>query len=146
MKDREALEFQATRILLPTDYSPGSDAAVVWAKGLSRLLNAEVLIVHVIEPLWKPESREESQARLDRLAEEFPRARTLIIDSAPGQIGEHIAKIAERDADLVVMGTHGRSGVKRMLIGSVAEHVVRNCRKPVLTVRMEQEAAAAPPD
>jgi nucleotide-binding universal stress UspA family protein len=54
-----------------------------------------------------------------------------------------IVKIGDSEADLVVMGTHGRSGFKRMFMGSVAEYVVRNCVKPVLTIRMEDQAIKA---
>jgi nucleotide-binding universal stress UspA family protein len=139
MERREEPAFQVTRILLPTDYSPGAEAAMAWAKGLSRLLSAEVTIMHVIEPRqWMPEPHQESQAQLDRLASDFPRARTLIVDGSPGEM---IVKIGDTEADLVVMGTHGRSGFKRMFMGSVAEYVVRNCVKPVLTIRMEDKTA-----
>jgi nucleotide-binding universal stress UspA family protein len=140
MEQREERGFQVTRILLPTDYSPGAEAAMAWAKGLSRLLNAEVTIMHVVETLYKPEAREESQVQLDRLAGEFPRVRTLVVDGSPGEM---IVKIGDSEADLVVMGTHGRSGFKRMFMGSVAEYVVRNCVKPVLTIRMEDQAIKA---
>jgi nucleotide-binding universal stress UspA family protein len=52
-----------------------------------------------------------------------------------------IARVAEeRDADLIVMGTHGRKGLSHLLIGSVAEHIVRTAPCPVLTIRPEEEA------
>jgi nucleotide-binding universal stress UspA family protein len=139
MEQGEERGFHVAKILLPTDYSPGAEAAISWAKGLSRLLDAEVTIMHVIEPRqWMPEPRGECQAQLDRLAAEFPKARTLLVDGSPG---EEISKFGDNEADLVVMGTHGRSGLKRMFMGSVAEYVVRTCRKPVLTIRMEEKAA-----
>jgi nucleotide-binding universal stress UspA family protein len=140
MERREERGIEITRILLATDYSSGAEAAVVWAKELSRRLNAEVTVVHVVDPRQLvPEPRLASQAQLDRVAGEFARARTLLLDGSPGEM---IVRAGD-NADLVVMGTHGRTGVKRMVMGSVAEYVVRNCRKPVLTVRMKDVAAPA---
>jgi len=143
-----------SRILVPTDFSPTSDAALEHARALARAFGAELQLVHVFEdPLLSgaitaeayvpeaPEVREalmnEAQARLaHRIRPEDQdalRATGEIITGSPASaIADHAARVG---ASLIVMGTHGRGGVAHLLLGSVAERVVRTARCPVLTVR-----------
>jgi nucleotide-binding universal stress UspA family protein len=139
------------RILHPTDFSPASGAALARAVAMAKAERAELLIVHVMSltfPLMgdgyvSPKVYEEMEASsrayadkqlgrvLARARKAGVRARTLLLSGVPY---EQIVR-ASRRADLVVMGTHGRAGLARFFLGSVAERVVTNARCPVLTVR-----------
>lgn len=153
-KDRQALNL----ILVPTDASPGAEPALRWAATLANISNADTILLHVLDFLtpalaaatpqmememgvliadqFIQQAREEANATIARLASELPRVRTIIRDGRPRDIILEVA--AEVHADLIVMGTHGRSGLAHMLLGSVAEHVVRYSRIPVLTVRQTE--------
>jgi universal stress protein A len=138
-------------ILAAVDFSDPSLAALRYAADLARALKAEIEIVHVVEPLiyapmigsavdlerFREEQERAAQLRLnslaDRLRRKGVRCRTqLKVGGAPSAILD-LAK--RRAADLIVMATEGRHGVGRLLLGSVAERVVRNSPCPVLTVR-----------
>ena len=143
-----------SRILVPTDFSPTSDAALEHARALARAFSAELRLVHVFEdPLlagavaaeaYVPEApgvrtalMKEAQERLThRLRPEDREALSasgeIITGSPASAITEHAARIG---ASLIVMGTHGRGGMAHLLLGSVAERVVRTAACPVLTVR-----------
>jgi len=150
------------RILVPTDGSSGGERAVEHAVELAATHGAEVHALYVIstvgygglprETSWegiRDALATEGETALDRIREltgpaDVPVEGT-IVEGAPAQrIVEHADEI---DCDLIVMGTHGRSGVDRLLLGSVAEHVVRSATVPVLTVRVEtaDESRAATP-
>lgn len=145
------------RIVLATDFSPYAEAALRWADALSRTFKAELIIIHALDLTLgglaglTPEVaafpvadqlvdrlRQEAKTEIKRLAKRFPRARTVIKESPPRAMLLHAA--SEVDADLIVVGTHGRTGLAHMLIGSVAEHVVRHSLVPVLTVRLAEPA------
>ena len=139
------------KILVATDFSAAADSAERLAFQLARLLGAELHIVHVRVILEDPLMAEEQQLEIERLMssadeatkEEFDRTRggdqriaveTHLIRSVSAS--EAIVETAsELQCDLIVMGTHGRRGIKHMLLGSVAETVVRSVEIPVLTVR-----------
>ncbi len=143
------------RILHPTDFSEGADRARAVALRLARALSAELVLLHVLAPI-APESEEIAardvlervravrrawaEAELERRTVEAHRAGVAVHGLL--RAGEPSVEIAHAatDADLVVMGTAGRSGVGRLLVGSVADRVIRRARCPVLTVR--QDAAA----
>jgi len=133
-------------ILHPTDFSERSQYAFWLACSLARDYGARLVVLHVAVPavvygegVVVPPSPEElraaTQEQLDRL--QAPRAdvraeRRL----AEGDAVEEILRVAkEANADLIVMGTHGRTGLGRLLMGSVAEQVVRRASCPVLTVK-----------
>jgi universal stress protein A len=139
------------RILCPVDFSPESDRAMHYAGELANQLNAELTLVHALEtvdyivnqglgyiPTTFNDDREVwAQDRLDQLAHalsiHYSLPNTQILR---GTVHSAISEAAGRlNADLVVMGTHGRTGVGHMLLGSVAEKVVRTCPVPVLTLR-----------
>ncbi|HSE93925.1 MAG TPA: universal stress protein [Methylomirabilota bacterium] len=145
------------RILVPTDFSAPSEEAWKTACRLGRVLGAELILVHVfVEPplysegpfsgervrevyaagrAWVEKTLEEwaAGARAEGLA-----ARVLVRVGVPHR--EILALAAYERADLLVVGTHGRGGVERALIGSVADRVIRLAPCPVLSVRGPAEA------
>jgi nucleotide-binding universal stress UspA family protein len=149
-----------TRILVPTDFSETADAALAYAKTLAANLGASLHLLHVLpdpgvvasfaNEVYVPpppdlreralaDARKSLRARL--LPDEemrFAGTRAVV----EGLSAKEIVTYADEHAiDVIVMGTHGRRGIAHFLLGSVAEHVVRTARCPVLTVR---HAAAAP--
>jgi nucleotide-binding universal stress UspA family protein len=139
------------RILVPTDFSNCSAEAADFAADLARKLGAAVELVTVIETasLWQAlggwVAIEEVIARVQDQAEKdlarFEKAhfagsaglRRKVLD---GQTDKKIVQAAEKSGcDLIVMGTHGRTGLKRLFLGSVTEKVLRQSPVPVLTVR-----------
>lgn len=152
-----------TRILVPTDFSPPSDAALEYARMLAAKFGASLRLLHVIdEPTpasnfvadgYAPTTDDIRDALLTqargRLAYAMNVAdRTHFHATANAVIGMPAPAIVDYAAatgtDLIVMGTHGRTGLAHMLMGSVAEHVVRTAGCPVLTVRgvrVAEEAA-----
>lgn len=140
-------------ILCPTDFSAPSEAALEHALELARRFGAGVRLIHAIElPPYLSQSpfvelatggvtlQEHMRARSDRaLADRLagvgvPEGVRLTHEVLEGDPRRAILAASE-DADLIVMGTHGRTGIAQLLMGSVAEHVVRMSEVPVLTVR-----------
>ncbi|MGE3541703.1 MAG: universal stress protein [Candidatus Tectimicrobiota bacterium] len=141
------------RLLVPTDFSTHAAHAVVQACALAAQDKAQVLLVHVIpttelDPTmlaWWQQHAQEVQAaaaqQLRRLAaEQAVPVETLVIWGHPPS---EICRLArERASDLIVMSTHGRTGLSHVLLGSVAERVVRHAPCAVLIVRALPHAAA----
>lgn len=141
-------------ILVPTDLSEGAETALDYACDLATPLGARVHLLHVIgiPVLGVPELGvaltstvidsliQDNQAALDKIAE--AKAATTTIGQVllkTGDARDVINQTAkELQIDLIVMGTHGRRGVSRALLGSVTETVVRSAPCPVLAVRMKQ--------
>lgn len=139
--------FAVKHILVPTDFSETSERALDAAVEIARTFRARLTLLHVwsvpnmgyAEGLNWPlaEMEEAARAALDDVQ---ARTRTMHVetDSVLG-IGAEWEKILElvkaRNIDLVVMGTHGRRGLSRVLLGSVTERVVRLSPVPVLTIR-----------
>jgi nucleotide-binding universal stress UspA family protein len=143
-----------TRILVPTDFSATSDEALACAKTLAGLFGASLHVLHAFEdpftaaafsaeisstvPLsLREESLRDAVARLDeRLPADQKTMFNGTTDIVTGRPAKVILDYAETlGADLIVMGTHGRSGMAHLLLGSVAERVARGAEAPVLTVR-----------
>ena len=141
------------RILHASDFSPASASAFARAVAAARKDRAELILVHVMGPVipaiadgyMAPHvyedldraARRQAQKQLDRLAGKARtagvRVTTLLREGSPA---EQIARAARsKRADVVVMGTHGRTGLPRLFLGSVAERVVGAAPCPVLTVR-----------
>lgn len=136
------------RILAPVDFSDPSPPALRYARLLGEATGAEVILLYVIEPVAYPaelgvvvnleaDLAERAQGELDKLRERhfagFPRTRTLVCH---GVADQEIIETAKREgAGMIVLGTHGFSGLKHLLLGSTAERVVRGASCPVLTVR-----------
>ena len=124
----------AARILVPTDFSPLSTLALEHAIALASLCRASIHLMHVQADARKVDAEE------PRLAGFVARchAEAIVVTSqvCAGQPAAAIVKAAaDRAVDLIVLGTHGRQGVAHLMLGSVAEHVVRTAPCPVLTVR-----------
>jgi nucleotide-binding universal stress UspA family protein len=137
-------------ILYPTDFSPQSGPAFLVACSLARDLKARLIVLHVLEqptfvysgvvmaPPPPPTSDEERRTLLARLQRVRPLDVTLAVEHRleVGDPATGILQVAqELGCDLIVLGTHGRTGLKRLLMGSVAEQVVREAVCPVLTVK-----------
>jgi nucleotide-binding universal stress UspA family protein len=137
------------KILFPTDFSDASDAPLATASSLARDNNSKLLIVHVHEPnvvyaeglgaaygALSLEQREDSKALLESVKPAFPGidVERRLLDGAPADAIVDFAR-SEEGVDLIVMGTHGRTGITRLLMGSVAEAIVRKAPCPVLTMK-----------
>jgi nucleotide-binding universal stress UspA family protein len=138
-------------ILVPSDFSECSDAAVRYGLELARRFDAKLHLLHVIQdPATQPWAAEGLSIPLldaveqwqkgakERLAASVPAAdagRVTVVTAIANPYPEILRYAEEHEVDLIVMGTHGRSGVSHMLLGSIAERVVRRAPCPVLTVR-----------
>ena len=142
--------IQLTRILLPSDFSELSSEATKYACALAEQFDAELHVLHVHEDVVIPgypvgvdwdkrtqEAKRAAEAKLeDVLDATWVEGRTVVKATADGPPFLEIIRYAKKhDIDLIVMATHGRSAVAHLLIGSVAEKVVRKAPCPVLTVR-----------
>ena len=142
------------KILCATDFSDAGQAAETQALVLARALGAELVYVHVnmetelygegalgmseVQQVYDSERRWAQDALAQRVAAteaRSVRARAIIRTGAPHD--EIVAAVQAESPDMLVIGTHGRSGLDRLLLGSVAERVVRMAPCPVLTVRPE---------
>lgn len=146
--------MHAKKIVFPTDFSTSSDAALEHAAGLARDMGGRLLIVHVEEPplaygggemyygVPEPDhgAVEKMLAKVKPHTADVGYEHHLLI----GSPADEIVRFAdEQSADLIVMGTHGRSGLRRMLMGSVAEAVVRRANCPVFTFKQPHGSTAA---
>ena len=138
-------------ILVPTDFSEGAEEALSYACELASRLGATVHLVNVvgIPALGVPElGVAVAASMIDQIVSDNQKALDKLMSDHSGKamIGRGVLKTGDaRDAinqaavelgcDLIVMGTHGRRGVTRVLLGSVAETVVRTAPCPVLTIR-----------
>ena len=143
-------------IFHPTDFSPASNAAFRKAIELTRALHGRLALVHILSPLVIPvvgpeayisaatyselerRTRNSAARHLKGLAARAKRAgvrtSTRLIEGVP--VADRIVRAARAQrADVIVMGTHGRTGVTRLVLGSVAARVVATAPCPVLTVR-----------
>jgi glycine betaine transporter len=142
------------RILWPTDFSPLAAAALPHALKLAVDSGAELVVLHVLPTpavyavpdmsgaIWQrieDETRAIGEAKLRRVTEQIKaraprlRARNLLVQGVPF---DQIVRAAKRlRCDLIVLATHGRTGLRHAVMGSVAENVVRRASCPVLTVR-----------
>ncbi len=138
-------------ILFPTDFTEASVKVLPYARYLAEKLGAKIIVLFVVEELAKyahfyvPHSaldnleaelmesaKKKMELFMDDYFSDFPQAESLVLR---GDIAEEIIKTAEeKNVDLIVMGTHGRKGLEKILLGSVAERVVKNSPCPVMTV------------
>lgn len=144
-------------ILVPTDFSAAARYGIVKAAELAREVGAKVTLCHVLDPSpltpfgepdgthsLGPDAEKAIHAALTQILEEHfadvPQKKTAIIMSQSA--AEGICSYAEKEAtDLIVVSTHGRTGLAHLLIGSVAERLVRHAPCPVLSVRAIADAA-----
>lgn len=149
------------RILVATDFSDASEAAVRYGRALAEAFGAALDVLHVMEDpfIFAPTSEgylppphyfdELEKAARDRLEQVIPpadrpklKAKLAIKKGSP--FVEIVRYAKDADIDLVVMGTHGRGPIAHMLMGSVAEKVVRKAPCPVLTVRHPEHEFVMP--
>ena len=139
------------RILAPVDFSPGSQAAVECAAWFARAHGASLDLLHVYElppplasivpgsdasaDLWA--ERSGARAHLEALVAALPAGAPLRVSlRVLAGFADQVILAEARGYDLVVMGTHGRTGLDRLVMGSVAERVVRAAPCPVLTLHL----------
>lgn len=143
------------QILVPVDGSPTSEKALDEAIRLARLNGARLRLLHVVDDLAYVTGFESAANYLNEIIplmhaageklldgyrqkalDQGVEADSVLIDDKPGRICDHVAEQAMRaKADLIVVGSHGRRGVGRVLLGSDAELIVRHAPVPVLVVR-----------
>jgi universal stress protein A len=141
--------FKLKRILVPVDFSDCSRKALAYAVPFAKQFGAEIVLLHVVQPYLavaevaaidtvaiRNQARETAKGELKKLRlsiAEDVQIRTLVRMGNPAH--EIVKSAATVDADLILLSTHGRTGLGRVLFGSVAEHVTRYAKCPVLTVR-----------
>jgi universal stress protein A len=144
--------MNAKKILFPTDFSIAADAGLPEAEALAKARGATLLVLHVQEPMMAydgafyygpPEPMTET---LDKMLHEIiPADRTIPVEHrlAMGDPATEIVRTAnDEHVDMIVIGTHGRRGLSRFLMGSVAESVIRHAPCPVLTYKTPKRVAA----
>jgi len=141
------------RVLVPTDFSDGAAGGLEWARALARAFDAEIVLLHVVDlgATWVPlsgpavfpaptpasavaEVADLAKTALHALGQDAPEVTQRLVRT--GHPREQIPEVAlEVGADMIVMGSHGRRGMSHLVIGSVAEYVVRHATVPVLIIR-----------
>ncbi len=149
------------RILVPVDGSPTSTRGLDEAIRLAKLTGASIRLVHVLDQMvfmtgmetytldvigiLKEAGERIVQEMKARVAAGGIEATSFVSEALAGRVCDVVAEQAKAfDADLIVLGTHGRRGVGRLLIGSDAEQIVRNASVPVLLVRALPLAQSSP--
>ncbi len=143
-----------SKILCPVDYSSASHEALEHAVSLARALDASLLVAHVelpskpplgkVEPAGRQQTEEQAQARklVDELCANSDTQVSHEFLVVKGDPAAEIVRLARQEAvDVIVMATSGRSGWRRLLMGSVAESVMRDAPCPVLTCRQALDPA-----
>ncbi len=147
------------RILVPIDFSPPSAHALTYAAKLARSVHAGLIVLHVVDQTYLADTvaLRRANPRFAELLEEqwrVAQSELLRVRARQQRAGRHVRTLLRRgppaptivntakreDADLIVMATHGRTGMAHLLIGSVAERVVRTATCAVLTVRHRSAA------
>ena len=148
--DDPLLHAKLQRILVPLDFSQPSQRAVRFARDWAKRFGAQVCLLHVIEPTLtvtefgmvparpgQPDLADLAKTALEKLAKkEFPAGMSVRVEIRRGVPYDEIAIAAGKwKADLIIIATHGRTGLSHVLLGSTAERVVRHAPCPVLTLR-----------
>ncbi|HYG34803.1 MAG TPA: universal stress protein [Clostridia bacterium] len=152
-----ANSLQLKRILVPTDFSECSLQALDYALGLANEFGAKITLLHIVEPAFVPDSYlgslptmdevnqnvlEGGRERLEalnrkRIGHRVPAETLVRMGRAHSEIPDTAKALG---IDLIVMGTHGASGLQHILLGSTAERVIRHAPCPVMTVRCSAAA------
>lgn len=142
--------MQVRQILIPIDFSDYSDQALRWGISLARKYGAQLLLLHVIPEVLEEVSARESageqrvmgltaevESRLHEMARQgLEKGLAVDVRVADGEPTDAILRIVRQEnVDLIIMGTHGRTGWSHVLLGSTAEAVLRAASCPVFTVR-----------
>ncbi len=140
-----------THILVPTDFSEMSGKALDYALDIAETMGASVHVVHVCpllyyalgqdmvpdDPAFERKLKEKLHGKLEDLEQALAtRGKKVTVSLVDGNPGQRIPEVAtEIGATLIVIATHGRTGIQHLMLGSVAERVVRTAKVPVITVR-----------
>lgn len=157
------MDIQIKKILCPTDFSENAEFALKYALAIAAMTKAEVELLRVVEPIAYPQAYEpfDTQFNAAELAMEIEAAMKKELDERVASLKQKHPNVSSRlatgnpfleiiqaardgDADLIVMGTHGRTGLAHVLMGSVAEKVVRKSPCPVLTVKHPEHRFVMP--
>ena len=148
--------MQFNKILVPTDFSQSSRHALHYAIGFAKRFNTHLHLLHVTEDLpvlsyvdyegfdlsrFTEHLREDAEKEFERLLRETPDLgdlRTTTKIRSGVSYPEIINEASDQECDLIILATHGRSGLSHFLMGNVAEKVVRNAPCPVLTVKVPE--------
>jgi nucleotide-binding universal stress UspA family protein len=143
------------KILFPTDFSIAADAGLPEAEALAKARGAALLVLHVQEPMLAYDGAfyygplNPTSEMLDKMLHQIvPADKAITVEHrrAVGDPASEIVRTAnEEHADIIVMGTHGRRGLSRLLMGSVAESVIRHAPCPVLTYKTPKRVAPPSP-
>jgi len=144
------METTIKKVLVPIDFSDYSKSALKYAVNFSKLFNAEIILIYVVEPVIYPpdfsmgqiampslntEWDERAKDELDKLAKNEINLSLKTVIKTGKPFVEIIETAKEENIDLIIIATHGHSGVEHILFGSTAEKVVRKAPCPVLTLR-----------
>lgn len=148
------------KILCPVDFSEPSELAVKYAASLASLFGAKLHLLHVVEHLHGHEHflilaltpqeiaekmKTQAQEQLSRFTSHLDEGSEIEAEVREGKAFVEIIKMArEESIDLIVMGSHGRTGLPHILIGSVAERVIRKAPCPVLIVKAKDRKFEMP--
>jgi len=134
-------------ILVPADFSETSDRALEYGKNLAKKLNSKLYLLHVVEeieyypgfvmpPIFE-ELKNHAISELNKLAKPLKEeGMDVQVEVKIGKSWQQIVNTAKANSvDLIVIGTHGRTGLSHVLLGSIAEKVVRRASCPVMTIR-----------
>jgi len=147
------------RVLAPVDFSAASDAAIQHAKEIAQTYGAEIDLLHVVEepfypPAYGPDMMtfptqdvvERVEKQLAETAREEIGYEHVMVSAATGSPSNEILNyVDENEVDLVVMATHGRTGLDHVLLGSVAERVLRQSPTPVFVVKPDRKSLVPAP-
>jgi nucleotide-binding universal stress UspA family protein len=146
------MQFHISRILVPVDFSEHSQKALRYALAFAEQFDAEVTLVHIVEQMvypgdWMYPPLAVTDFAAEKREQMIERLRAL--DAGSGVKTQHIVRLGrawqevieiarEQKTELIILATHGYTGLKHVLLGSVAEKIVRHAPCPVLTVRPEE--------
>lgn len=148
--------FNLKKILVPVDFSDCSNKALVYAAALAKQFGAELTLMNVVQTFPLPPemiSLETNAQAIQYGMKELEVLRLAIGDAAPCDVSlrtgvphaEIILAAKELGSDLIILSTHGHTGVTRVILGSTAERVVRHAPCPVLVVRQKEHEFLQPP-
>lgn len=151
-KPRESFQFNLKKIMIPVDFSEHSLKALHYAKAFAKQYKAKLAVVHVVEQMvypgdwmyppitvteWAGEKRQEVLKKLQHFIKKAGIEAELMVRL--GRAWQEIIEAAkEQESDLLITSTHGYTGLKHALLGSVAEKVIRHAPCPVLTVHAHE--------
>ena len=146
------METNIKKVLVPIDFSDYSKSALKYAVNFAKTFNADIILIYVVEPViyppdfsmgqiampsinteWDDRAKDELQKLAKNEIAEIAGVKTIIKTGKP--FVEIIETAKEENVDLIIIATHGHSGVEHILFGSTAEKVVRKAPCPVLTLR-----------